>query len=278
MSSVSLSDWCVFAHRHHGHRNRSLGKPCQDALDTHQTARTIIASVADGHGSPKCFRSDIGSQIAVDVAQFVWSRLFDDDDAAQDVEPDISVYELPHAIVVQWRRRVLEAVARSPFSEAELEALQKSHREQVETRPLSAYGTTLSTVCITDDRLYVLQIGDGDIIAVSTEGEVCPLVEQDDLAYEFVHSLSGDDAELNFQFGCHDLTKSVACLMLSTDGYRKSYPSDESFLDVGAQYLDRIRKHGLVMVRDSIPDWIAKTTDDRSRDDTTVAVVCRIDL
>jgi serine/threonine protein phosphatase PrpC len=278
MSSVSLSDWCIFSHRHHGHRNRSLDKPCQDALDTHQTDRVIIASVADGHGSPKCFRSDVGSQIAVAVAQFVWSRIFADDDVANDGEQDISLDELPHAIVVQWRRRVLEAVAKFPFSDSELEALQKSHRQQVEVRPLSAYGTTLSTVCITDNRLYVLQIGDGDIIAVSTEGDVRPLVEQDDLAYEFVHSLSGDDAETNFQFGCHDLTTSVALLMLSTDGYRKSYPSDEAFLDVGAQYLDRIRKHGLVMVSDSIPDWIAKTTDDRSRDDTTVAVVCRVDL
>src|SRR5678816_2610181 len=84
------------------------GQPNQDAVLVELTdgALPAILAASDGHGSDKCIRSHIGSQLAVEIAvsvlrDFAWThaeRLVD--------ELETEVARLPNEIVRRWRAAV----------------------------------------------------------------------------------------------------------------------------------------------------------------------------
>lgn len=61
-------DYITFAHSSWGPKYKSKGYACQDYSDKQNFGHVQIIAVADGHGSNDCFRSDIGSELAVKTA------------------------------------------------------------------------------------------------------------------------------------------------------------------------------------------------------------------
>src|SRR5262245_11055773 len=60
-----------------GASHQRSGLPNQDAyhcLPQKKMGRHLVAAVSDGHGSAKCFRSDIGANFAVKVATEIMLR------------------------------------------------------------------------------------------------------------------------------------------------------------------------------------------------------------
>ncbi|GAP94459.1 PP2C family serine/threonine-protein phosphatase [Leptolyngbya sp. NIES-2104] len=256
-----------------GASHQRTGLVNQDAIRcetlTIDQQQALMMVVSDGHGGQSYFRSHIGSAIAVKIAAKIvkQSRLLQQIDL------------LPQQIVEQWRRSVMNHVSQHPFTAAEWERLevqelwQGESRSQIEQDPTIAYGATLLMVVITKKFALYLQIGDGDILCVHSDGTIQhPLPPDPRLMANRTISLCTPQVWKEGRFKLIE-TALPAMILASTDGYANSYATDEDFQQIGADYLRKIRKEGFDHVLANLPLILQETSRRGSGDDVTLGVM-----
>ena len=137
----------------------------------------VVVAVADGHGSKKCFRSNVGSEFAVEVLinnfrQHFSSNTFDNLQAGFSGTKD----NLAKTIHRQWMEKVSNHLANNPFSPEEELIDVKVFNNQV-----ISYGTTLLGALITKNYIIYLQLGDGDILVVNDNEVTRPIPKDENL-------------------------------------------------------------------------------------------------
>lgn len=261
------------------------GLPNQDsALCTVRAAgpsspAVAIAAVADGHGSARHFRSQIGSSLAVSTAvtvlQDFLSRLNAENRAAQLTQE--ALHPLLQSLVDSWITSVEADLGQNPFTAEELEKLEEDGvdaRASVEADPLLAYGATLLVAAATDSLVMYLQLGDGEILSVSPDGQTTrPLYADERLVGNQTTSLCQPDAWREFRVSWTLAPDLPALVLLSTDGYVNSFRSDEDFLKIGNDYLELLREEGISTVAEELPHILEEATQQGSGDDITLAIL-----
>ena len=154
-----------------GSSHQRSGLPNQDAAQCTVTpgaqGTVAVAVVSDGHGSPRHFRSQIGSSLAVSTVAGTLQGFLRESVASNGKVPFVpeQVHELERKIVSGWLAAVHSDLERNPFTQAELATLEKEDgmegRAAVESSPELAYGATLLAAGATDKVLLYLQLGDG---------------------------------------------------------------------------------------------------------------------
>ncbi len=292
MSSESNQiEWRVIGETVPGASHIRAALPNQDAiLQMRESGRRapLIVSIADGHGSPKCFRSDFGSLFAVKKSAQIVGEFLDERrgrfDSAE-IESKGKEY-LPKEFVKKWRKTVEYHLKNNPFTEGEFKKLEEKSgagaRKLVEENPLLAYGTTSLTVALEEDFAVYLQLGDGDILNVSTKGEVTkPLAEDARLLANETTSMCLPKAENDFRFFVQKISaeSSPAMILLSTDGYLNSFSDEAGFFQAGTDILNMLgAENGFDAVSENLKSWLEEATKMGSGDDCTVAVIYRPDL
>lgn len=178
------------------------------------------------------------------------------------------------AILEQWRSMVADDVASKPFSEAE-DAL----RAQGD-RPDVAYGSTLILAIWAPRWVLCIQIGDGDVVAVQSDGSaLLPVPADPRLDGHRTTSLCQVTALDAFRYGSVDRTKSPPLgLVLATDGYGNSQVADPWQPVVSADLAELLEEHGAVWVGGQLREWTERcASPDGSGDDTTVALILEPD-
>jgi serine/threonine protein phosphatase PrpC len=260
-----------------------LGLPNQDAIGwwpAEPDADCFVLTVADGHGSKKSFRSDVGAHLAVETAQAALRELLSDPGAIDPSAVKRALEErLPVEIERRWKTAVQEHVAAHPLfvhEVAQLDAQQgEGARRAVEENPILAYGTTLLAVAVHETFVACLQLGDGDILVVGDDGAVSrPIADDPRLFANETTSLSGDQAWRDFRANFQSLAgRPPALVMAATDGYSNSFRSAEDFETVGPDFLDLLRTEGVAAVREKLPIWLAEASQKGSGDDVTVGIL-----
>lgn len=170
--------------------------PCQDNKRIVEISDKIaIVSVADGHGSSKCPRSDRGSMIAVNSFYEVmknYLKVYGDDETGLsnlitflNREGDM---RFAQDVCEEWQARVKQS-----FYKNKVDGMTDEDGSIKWSSVFSLYGTTLLGMLVTDSFVFSFQIGDGDISVVSKD-EVAPLVEPEKFLGTETHSLSKPDA------------------------------------------------------------------------------------
>jgi serine/threonine protein phosphatase PrpC len=242
---------------------------------------SLAVAVADGHGSAKCFRSDRGARFAVELAvQVLWDFMAGHKGLNPSTVKRTAEDHLPRTLAWRWKQRVDEDLRQVPVTSEELEALEAkegpSGRRSVVERPTMAYGSTVVAVAASDSYLLFLQLGDGDILRVTTQGEVdMPLPTDDRIIADETTSLCSPHAEDEFRVGFHSLLggEQPALVLLSTDGYSKSYSEPAGFRQVGPDILRLIQAEGLDSVGAQVKGWLTQVSERGSGDDITLAVL-----
>ncbi|MGI9106501.1 MAG: PP2C family serine/threonine-protein phosphatase [Pyrinomonadaceae bacterium] len=287
-ANQSLPEWRVIGETVPGASHLRARIPNQDSLlQLRESGRSLplIVSVSDGHGSNKCFRSDWGSRFAVKRAALLVGEFLDERRGNFDLaEIESKGREwLPQEFVKRWREAVEADLKRRPFTAQEFDTLVKKEsqraRELVEANPLLAYGATSLTVAVEESFILYLQLGDGDMLTVSEQGGVArPLSEDKRLFANETTSLCTAGAERDFRFHLQKISGSPPALItLSTDGYVNSFSSEEGFLKVGTDLLEMLRTDGFNFVNESLKGWLEEATHEGSGDDTTLAIICRME-
>ena len=265
-----------------GSSHRRSGLPNQDAVQCTVTPQgtVAVAVVSDGHGSPRHFRSQIGSSLAVSTVAATLQAFLRDSVASNSPVPFVpeQVHELERKIVSGWLSAVLSDLDQNPFTEAELATLEKldgaEGRAVVERSPELAYGATLLAAGATDKVLLYLQLGDGEILSVNAQGTTTrPLPPDDRLIANQTTSLCQPEAWKDFRSTWVTDGALPSLVLLSTDGYANSFRSDGDFLKIGQDYLQIIGEQGLSSLAEELPAILTEATQQGSGDDITLAIL-----
>ncbi len=284
--------WSVFGESVRGAAHARKDLPNQDSLGwwfpraAGKQGPPLIVAVADGHGSPKCFRSATGAAFATDRARevarkFLKSYQFLPDAKMGEALAERLSFELERA----WKVRVRRDLEDNPLRPDELDLLEQTAgaeaRRQVLANPYLAYGATLLLALVTDRGLALLQLGDGDILAVTENGVTRrPLPKDPRLMANETTSLCGPNAWRDFRtvwLPQASEQPAPALLLLSTDGYANSFQSDKAFVQVGADLLGLLRSEGSAGVCRSLRSWLEESSQLGSGDDITLAALYRCD-
>ena len=290
IAARAAAEWRVIGETVPGASHLRAGIPNQDAIFQvrESSARLpIIVSVSDGHGSNKCFRSHRGSRFAVRIGARLLDELINGRHAAlPPTEIESRVREtLPAEFVKRWRAAVDADLKREPFREEEftrmIEKDGEKARRLVEANPHLAYGATSLSFLLTPTYALYLQLGDGEMINVSEQGEIAqPLPADARLLANETTSLCLERAADDFRFAVHPhgAGNLPALILLTTDGYYNSFSTTAGFHQVGGDLLQMLREEdGFGTVNRSVKGWLEEATAAGSGDDCTLAIICRMD-
>jgi serine/threonine protein phosphatase PrpC len=267
-----------------GSSHQRSGLPNQDAVQCTVApaaqGTVAVAVVSDGHGSPRHFRSQIGSSLAVSTVAATLQGFLRDSVATNGQVPFVpeQVHELERKIVSGWLAAVHSDLENNPFTEVELITLEKEEgaegRAAVASSPELAYGATLLAAAANDRVLLYLQLGDGEILSVTAQGTTTrPLPPDDRLIANQTTSLCQPEAWRDFRSAWVTDGSLPSLVLLSTDGYANSFRSDEDFLKIGQDYLEIIREQGISSLAEELPAILTEATQQGSGDDITLAIL-----
>ena len=117
------------------------GIVCQDSSGIVVTDQFAIAVVADGHGSAKHFRSDVGSRIAVKITTKLLKNYMNRSDFKEQFfkHPEFILAQMEKQILMKWREAVEEYHLENPLTEEE--DSRKGKRQTMNSRYLRKYRT-----------------------------------------------------------------------------------------------------------------------------------------
>lgn len=220
--------WSKFGVSCRGGMHISSDLPCQDACACREGEGYWIAAAADGHGSRKHFRSQTGSELACMVACDCLES-FAQSIAPVNLPTEVDVQLLKQDILLRWRQAVEEDAARRKWTSEEL-LEQEALLEEAEYAALVdersrwiPYGTTLAVLLVTEDFYLAVQIGDGEVLAISRDGVFSwPMPESKVNQGRFTASLCMEEPMQEFR---HCMSRELpAALMVYTDGVEKAFP------------------------------------------------------
>lgn len=284
-SVATHTGWHIFNASVQGARHKQASPPLPNQDKIVRWMRRpgelpLIVALSDGHGSSS--RGEIGAAFAVEVALDVLRAFITSDllEQSRSQIQDVAKERVTRELSRKWQERVFKHAQQIPLPNA----AEDSKPELV----LAAYGATMLVVALWVDlfpeggREYTalyLQLGDGDILIVSEEGDVqWPLARNDRLLGNETTSLSSLTAWEQFQVRLEVYSSGVPALILvSSDGYANSYRDDVDFMKVGSDLLVLLRQEQLDSVADALPAWLEETSQAGSGDDISLGVICHMD-
>jgi hypothetical protein len=234
----------------------------------------LVTAVADGHGHWRHFRSGRGSRIAVDVGCAVALEVAPDFAGCSSGAEAISLAAsaLGPRVVTAWREAVMADAEAAPFGSEERT---QGDEPLAPADLLVAYGTTLLLCAAIGRWIVMAQIGDGDLVVVTGDGEVLtPIPIDPTLDGHITTSLCEPTALSSFRYAAIDQESTpVSLVMLATDGYGNSQVADPWQPAVGMDLYDLVAERGWEWVREALPTWVGRCASyEGSGDDTTVVL------
>lgn len=241
--------------------------PCQDANKIKiRKDGIVIAAVADGHGSKKCRYSDMGANLATEVFIDIIDNLVEE--TKQDEEKLIQLLrqsksqDVIEEICTIWKERIHE------------DFLQREEEEFTE----ELYGTTLLGILVTDQFVFAMQIGDGDIVFVNETG-VHRVIEPMKFLGTETYSMSSVRpwSQAIAYFQRLEMAKKSPCMfLLSTDGFINSFINDHEYEVSCNDYFHTLQEYGAKAVQENLYDWLTETSKSGCGDDITLVGIAAI--
>ena len=288
---VTEKQYRSFSYTARGESHKKSDLDCQDASldnDKDNDGRMSIAVVADGHGSPQYFRSDIGSRKATEVTmkglkEFIAQNLANPD-LFLDGDGQKLLEGLAKNIIATWFGEVEDDARENPFADDKrLELIDERYKRKYLNDPshqyfYHAYGTTLIAVALTENYWFGLQIGDGKCVALFDDGSWDQPIPWDDRCFlNATTSICDDDAisEFRYWYGPtkKDMRKPLA-VFIGSDGVDDTFPLHEN-----EKYLKNLYRSTILSIAKDVFDnaamqidaLVQKLAEQGSQDDVSIA-------
>ena len=221
-----------FSHSVKGASHEKTGLVCQDSSAYKVCDDYAICVVADGHGSKKHFRSNLGSQFAVEATISTIDRFYEDKKSFEESFPKNYkkiIKRIQKQIISDWNKLVEEHIKNNPVTEEEKSKF--TEEEFAAIPPESYYGTTLIVGVAGKNFTFGVQIGDGTLVALFDDGKaVMPMEYNEAAPANVTASMCNSNAAGMFSAFYRDKQKLIA-MFTSTDGLYTSFGSEFDFLD-----------------------------------------------
>ena len=230
-------------------------RPGQDAIASAAADDLVALAVADGHGTSA--RADVGASLAVQVAiehLLRFGREVRDVAELRRVQAYAS-HPLRLHLVRDWVDRVR----------------QHANDDAID---LQIYGSTLLFALATPSYLLLGQLGDGDILLARAGGDLVRPIAADPANFaEETSSLCQPEAWTKLQVRVQPAPRAETLLLLSTDGYGKSYASDAVFEQIAPDYLEMMRADQPADVERQLPEILDAVSAGGSGDDIAFGIL-----
>lgn len=263
-----------------GHTREAVVNQDAIASSTADGGAFAVVAVADGHGDIAHLRSADGARLAVQTAVDLMvahrSRLC----RAEPEELVVVLRAIFSEVVTTWRRLVLDDAVTRPVSTAEFtarglttESASEAVAKVTEAEPSTRlYGSTLLVVAVWPSGGAAVRLGDGHVAVVSpAAADPIRAVFADDLG-DATQSLCGDDPDAAVECEVLDLA-GVAAIVLSTDGYSKSFRHFDDFLKNLGWAIEQLASREITASQQWLEEWLNEVSRDGSEDDVSCGVL-----
>lgn len=259
-----------------GFSHISKGLVCQDSSGFYCNDDISIAVVADGHGSHKHFRSDIGSKMAVQIAINSVKDFIKDKTSFNEAIKNNSnkvLTRIESNIVYNWNNSVNEHYNNNPVCEEETAEISKDELSKISIE--SMYGSTLIVAAMTNQYWFGMQIGDGSCVSLYQNGETKLQIPSDDrLIANLTTSLCDCDAIHNFR---HYYSDNIPiALLVSTDGLSSSFFDENTFLTFNRRIISQMTNYDFAL--ESLKQHLYKRSKEGSYDDISISAIYKNDI
>ncbi|MBP5362791.1 MAG: protein phosphatase 2C domain-containing protein [Ruminococcus sp.] len=221
-----------FSHSVMGASHEKTGLVCQDSSAYKVCDDYAVCVVADGHGSKKHFRSNLGSKFAVEATISTIDRFYTDKESFEECLPKnhkMIIKNIQKQIISDWNALVEKHIKNNPVTEEEKSKFTEEEFEAIP--PESYYGTTLIVGVAGKNFTFGVQIGDGTLVAIFDDGKaVMPMEYNEAAPANVTASMCNSNAAGMFSAFYRDKHKLIA-MFTSTDGLYTSFGSEFDFLD-----------------------------------------------
>lgn len=259
-----------------GFSHISKGLVCQDSSGFYCDDNISIAVVADGHGSQKHFRSDIGSKMAVQIAINSVKDFIKDKTSFNEAIKNNSnkvLTRIESNIVYNWNNSINEHYNNNPVCEEEIAQISKDELAKISIE--SMYGSTLIVAAMTNQYWFGMQIGDGSCVSLYQDGETKLQIPSDDrLIANLTTSLCDCDAIHNFR---HYYSDNIPiALLVSTDGLSSSFFDENTFLTFNRRIISQMTNYDFAL--ESLKQHLYKRSKEGSYDDISISAIYKDDI
>lgn len=249
---------------------------CQDNSSYYCDESKAIAVVADGHGSEKHFRSDIGSKIAVDTSIYSINEFMKDrvsfDKAIIDNSNKV-LKRIECNILYNWNNLVCEHYNNNKITESEIGNITEEVLKKISIEVL--YGSTLIIAVMTKSYWFGIHIGDGNCVSIYEDGQSKILIPYDSrLIANFTTSLCDSDAINNFRH--YYSTQIPEALLVSTDGLSGSFFDENTFLNFNRRIVSEMVDYNETI--ENLRQHLYKRSKEGSSDDISIAGIYKSDI
>lgn len=262
-----------------GESHKATDKPCQDYSLSRATDDYTIAIVSDGHGGTRYYRSDVGSQLLCEVtarclAEFVAgipARVLSDKSyttvgIGDTMPPELQ--QLFGAIVVGWRKAVMEHADHHPLTETEQAiAVPQDEHEWEKT-----YGCTLIAALRTQTYWLAFQVGDGKCVAIREDGTPFEPIPWDDRCFlNKTTSICDTDALSRFRCCYGSVDTAPVAIFHGSDGIDDSFGEKENLYNFYVQLAKGFSQDGFESTVRDLEQSLPVLSKRGSQDDMSVA-------
>ncbi|MEY4767618.1 MAG: hypothetical protein RL637_257 [Pseudomonadota bacterium] len=244
-----------------GANHKRLQLPNQDAIEINHSP--LIIAVADGHGGANYPYSDLGAQFAVKAAIQILTHLFTN-------EAELSLSQIKRwgeesipKILHLWQQQI------NDYCDNSLTIQHHDYRE---------FGSTLLITLILSRCILYWQLGDGEIIILTTDQQLYyPIPKDQRLIANQTTSLSSRYPWQEFRFYFQPLLTDFIpeMIVLSTDGYPNAFSESIGFEQAIKDIYQFLQLYGEKWVNAHLIEWLNEASIQGSGDDITLALIYR---
>ena len=266
-----------FSHSVMGASHEKKGIVCQDSSAFEVGEGYAVAVVADGHGSKKHFRSNIGSKAATEAAvETIREYIKDADEFDKEFmsDHDRIIKCIEKQIIYTWNNKIRAHLDAHPVT---MKVKSKFEYDEFDEIPYeSYYGTTLVVAVACRGYTFGFQIGDGSLVAVFEDGETSMIMDYEESnPANITSSMCNANAFTMFDSFFVDSKKLIA-IIVSTDGLYTSFGSDNDFLDYHTIIAGQL--YDAEALLPSLKNNLVKRSHFGTEDDISVSCVYDADL
>lgn len=279
------------------------GTVCQDFSGSVETDTYKLAVISDGHGGEDYFRSDRGSQFAVEAfckcvedafavsspsdeeqsdGSFLQNKAKNFADALNACKTDKQIEEqmrwFMRSIVTRWNILVEDDLAADPFKEEEMAEVSEKAKARYEKgeKVQSAYGATLIGVVVTDDFWFGVHIGDGKCVAFDMAGIDTEPIPWDEQCFLNV-TTSICDANASSEMRYFLSRELPAAVFVGSDGIDDSFKNERHLHNFYRVVLSSFATETEEKATQGLADYLPNLSAQGSADDMSVGCIINIE-
>ena len=295
-----------------GESHKSTEKPCQDCAWAESSESLSMAIVCDGHGGEPYFRSQYGSEYAVEIAKKAIRSFVDSmEESSFTVKGKRSVFEdkpftdygtndgkehgidnhahkalvwLFSSIISQWNDRIAKDACERDLDEWEQIHVDQKYKDDFQAKrsdPSATfekiYGCTLMAYVQTPSYWFAFHIGDGKCVTLHMEGDGVefkqPIPWDERCSLNKTTSLCDSHVLEEFRYCYQGDGKFPRAVFLGSDGMDDSYGDGDNLYNFYVQLFKIIIRKGKDKAFDELKKSLPIISKRGSKDDMSVACV-----